>query len=73
MNGYSDWYLPSLDELSKLYLNRVAIGGFASSFYWSSSEIAANSSVYTYFGEGPTTAIWVFKSGSFNVRAVRAF
>jgi hypothetical protein len=36
--GYSDWYLPSRDELSKLYLNRIAIGGFSQSWYWSSTK-----------------------------------
>jgi hypothetical protein len=71
--NYGDWYLPSLHELNLLNLQKNVVGGFASSFYWSSSEIAANSSVYTYFGEGPTTAILILKSGSLNVRAVRAF
>jgi Tfp pilus assembly protein FimT len=39
--GYSDWFLPSKDELNKLYINRVAIGNFDTSvygIYWSSSE-----------------------------------
>ena len=39
LGGYSDWYLPSKDELNKLYVNRVAIGGFSTYFYWSSTEI----------------------------------
>jgi hypothetical protein len=43
--GYNDWYLPSKNELNKLYINRTAIGGFASGglegdFYWSSSEFS---------------------------------
>jgi hypothetical protein len=36
--GYTDWYLPSKDELNKLYLNGTAIGGFANGLYWSSTE-----------------------------------
>jgi uncharacterized protein (TIGR02145 family) len=38
LNGYDDWYLPSKDELNKLYLNRAEIGGFVGAFYSSSSE-----------------------------------
>jgi hypothetical protein len=37
-NGYSDWFLPSKDELNKLYENKVVIGGFPDGSYWSSSE-----------------------------------
>ncbi|NBR57510.1 MAG: DUF1566 domain-containing protein, partial [Chitinophagia bacterium] len=36
--GYTDWYLPSKDELNKLRINRDVIGGFADDYYWSSSE-----------------------------------
>jgi hypothetical protein len=35
---YGDWYLPSIYELNLLSLQRAAVGGFASAFYWSSSE-----------------------------------
>jgi hypothetical protein len=40
LNGYDDWFLPSRQELQKLYNNRVAIGGFnlADGYYWSSTE-----------------------------------
>jgi hypothetical protein len=72
--GYSDWYLPSQNELNKLYLNRVAIGGFADVVYWSSTENAS----------APTLSAWLqdfsngvqantTKSITFYVRAIRSF
>jgi len=40
LGGYDDWYLPSIDELNKLFINRDAIGGFAGpEMYWSSTEV----------------------------------
>jgi hypothetical protein len=44
LNGFSDWYLPSLDELFKLYFNRTAIGGFTTDSYWSSTQYDGYSS-----------------------------
>ena len=36
---YSDWYLPSIDELSQVYVQKTAIGDtWASSRYWASTE-----------------------------------
>ena len=40
-NGFSDWYLPSIDELAKLYINRLIIGGFNNFDYWSSTQSAS--------------------------------
>ena len=70
-NGYDDWYLPSIDELNKLYLNRIAIGGFVlSSNYWSSSEFDANTAYVQNFGG----FIGTTNKSNFNlVRAVRSF
>jgi len=68
--GYNDWYLPSKDELNKLYLNRVAIGGFATACYWSSSENDAGSAWYQIFSGGDQ---YGDKNLTLRVRAVRAF
>ncbi|MFZ2448981.1 MAG: DNRLRE domain-containing protein [Methylovulum miyakonense] len=71
LNGYSDWYLPSKDELNKLFVNRTAIGGFSSELYWSSSEYNDNNAWVQYFGSGDKFG--GLKNTGFHVRAVRAF
>lgn len=40
--GYSNWYLPSKDELKLMFKNKALIGGFSEGVYWSSTEVAAN-------------------------------
>ena len=69
--GYKDWYLPSKDELDKLYTNKVAIGGFADFLYWSSSEYLARFAWYQNFNNG--NQLKYYKYNSLMVRAVRAF
>lgn len=71
LGGYSDWYLPSRDELSKLYMNRVAIGGFSTDAYWCSSEHLAEDAWAINFGTGFTSGS--YKSDTYCVRAVRSF
>lgn len=72
--GYSDWYLPSKNELNALYINRNAIGGFptsSNSIYHSSTEHNINSNWSQDFSDG---AQYTFgKSNLFFVRAVRSF
>jgi len=70
-NGYSDWYLPSKDELNKLYLNRAAIGDFATERYWSSTEIDDMAAWTQDFRNGLQEDSDKF--GSHRIRAVRSF
>lgn len=80
INGYGDWFLPSLDELNEMKANKAVInatainnGGTAfvnNVFYWSSSETDNNSAWFTDFNGGYGTG---YKSNHQYVRAVRAF
>lgn len=71
LNSYSDWYLPSMYELEKLYLSKSLIGGFALGFYWSSSEDNTNSAWLQSFNSNSQTT--GTKTSNYFVRAVRAF
>jgi hypothetical protein len=74
-DGYADWYLPSKDELNKLYLSRDAIGWAAGSgggtSYWSSSESTAASA----WAQNLATGVQLVAGPGFTlcVRAVRSF
>ena len=71
--GYIDWFLPSKNELNKLYLNRLEIGGFEfKGFdYWSSSE---TDTLYVWAQNfKPGRTYWAYKNNVGYVRAIRAF
>ena len=73
LNGYDDWYLPSKDELDKLCLNRIAIGGFVlDGFYLSSSEYDNNNIWIQLFALIPQQA-YLEKVWYNLVRPVRSF
>jgi hypothetical protein len=80
-NTKTDWYLPAVDELSKLWHNRfevnqglgVAFGTILNSgVYWSSTENTNIYAWYFYFDYG-SSFNETFKSNGFGVRAVRKF
>ena len=71
LNGYTDWFLPSKDELNLLYLQKLVVGGFANANYWSSTEDNNNLAWLQDFGYG--TQYSTSKHDAFRVRAVRAF
>ena len=51
MNGYSDWFLPSMGELIWLLTNKDLIGSFYNGgFYWSSNEASTTASWALHFG-----------------------
>ena len=69
--GYDDWFLPSKDELNKLYINKLIIGGFANNNYWSSSEQDFDFAFKRNFINGDQN--FNTKVNVFYVRAIRSF
>jgi hypothetical protein len=80
--GYSDWFLPSKEELDLMYQNKATIdgtatagtnggSGFASAYYWSSTEFNNDFVWAQNFGSGPQSKF--YKNDALRVRAVRAF
>jgi TonB-dependent SusC/RagA subfamily outer membrane receptor len=73
MNGYSDWFLPSIDELLLMYnnLHSKGSGGFEDHFYWSSTQDKYGAWVVSfYYGSKSNHAR---DKNTIRTRAVRAF
>lgn len=82
INGYSDWFLPSRDELNKMYVNLISgtdensdtyspVGNFAAGHYWSSSENDASEAYSQDFSSGDQSLSP--KNSEYHVRPIRAF
>jgi len=71
--GFSDWHLPTRNELDLMYKNlkENGLGEFSGSYYWTSAETDKRYAYYQYFGSGGQD--FKEKSYSFGVRAVRAY
>lgn len=69
---YSDWFLPSKDELLKICNNKDLIGGFTGNSYWSSSRYSDKLIWLVRFNDFMAyTEYNVF--GDFSIRAARYF
>jgi hypothetical protein len=70
LNGYSDWFLPSADELYELVSQGAYIGGIVDNEpYWSSTEIDQAGAIAMIWWEYE----WKTKETPGHVRAVRSF
>jgi len=72
-NGYSDWYLPSRDEMLLMLsnLHTQGIGGFLNTEYYSSSQYSPTDAWVVHFGDG--RMLDHYRLHNFQIRAVRAF
>ena len=76
---YSDWYLPSNDELKKLWdmlgntSGKRTANGFADVNYWSSTENDYDHAWFLNFGNNDGYQGYAAKSNTLSVRAVRTF
>ena len=71
--GYSDWYLPSIEELNGLSssLGKLGQAKLSSGYYWSSTELDSAQAYLVLFGNGAET--YNYKTGPYYVRPIRSF
>ena len=71
--GYSDWFLPSYNELCLMYdnLHAKGLGGFQNDYYCSSSLLDGSTIRLLKFNDGSIAHDWFGRSS--RVRAIRAF
>ena len=80
-SGFSDWYLPSIDELSLLSTNRFNVNKTLSTIgsatqilndsYWSSTQYSNTSAIFFTFYNKQASSL--DKYYTFNVRAIRKY
>jgi len=74
LNDYVDWFLPSKEELNKMYNHKNIIGGFdTNKYYWSSSEISELQAYSKYFTNGDWENSWKSSGNNHGLRCIRSY
>jgi len=80
VDGYDDWFLPSLVEMQKIWESRASVGGFSNTRYWTSSGytlVPNNKNQRKSFAVHLDTGLWNLYGGETDskmlVRAARYF
>jgi Protein of unknown function (DUF1566) len=83
LNGFSDWFLPSIDELKEMRINKLIIdatsvansgSAIEATRYWSSTEYSESLHAAEAVSFTSSSATFLeFKSNSHKVRAIRAW
>jgi hypothetical protein len=81
LNGIGDWFLPSLDELTEMYVNLMVTrvcdfgdNGIPDNFnYWTSSQVTADMARHLDFADNARRGHYDDKDFPRRVRAIRAF
>lgn len=69
-NGYSDWFLPSLQQLLNIYAQNSTLG--ITGTYWTSTALSSDNS-RAYYLNFAGTALAANKANLYKVRAIRVF
>lgn len=70
-NGFSDWYMPSIDEVSLMYALRDSLPALGVGRFWSSTQVNATQAQILDFTTGQI--LFMPPSSGRYVRAVRSF
>lgn len=71
LNGYSDWYLPSVTEATKMW--NVLSSTESGVYYWNSCEGYTDWNTYALYSVNSLGGQELYKSTSVSVRAIRSF
>lgn len=73
IGGFTDWYLPALDELKELYINKTIVPNIRLEDYTSSTEVDGQDAWSMHFKREKPVFHYNKNDKNYNVRCIRKF